>query len=572
MEVDLEMSRTAHAVLMTLALAWPAYAQEAAPSPAPEPQPAPAAPTQASPYAAPAIPTVAPTGPVLPLSLADAVQRAGENNVDIAVGRFDPLDSAEQIDQLRGFYEPTLTSNLSTTSRDSATTSALAGADTLETDTMVWNFGAFKQLRTGGLLQFSFQNNKFETNNTFEDVNPSYGSNFNLNFQQPLLRNFKTDATRTQIKIARKNLEISDLSLKTTIVNTETNVKQLYNNLIYALDNLEAQRKSLALANRLLEENRIRVRVGTMAPLDVVSAESEYASREEAVIVAEAGVQEAQDDLKRAIFPENDPAMWATVIQPTERPSAEAVTIDTEGAVTRALAARTDIETSRRNLESTTYNLEYAKNQRLPQLTGVVTYGTSGVGGTLIQRTDPTSGQIIGEVINTVPGGWADALSDAFGNDFPTWSVGVNFSYPILNKQAGAAVARAKISQDQAQASLRRLELNVASEVRSAGRAVETNWKRVESTRAARVLAERRLDAETKRFAAGMSTNFLVTQAQRDLSLAEVAELRAVADYRNSLVNFDRVQVAGVGGAGTSLSLSTRASTAGGGDLQAPGQ
>jgi outer membrane protein len=571
MEVDLEMSRTAHAVLMTLALAWPASAQEAAPTPAPEPRPvAPGA--QPSPYVAPPIPTVPATGPVLPLSLEEAVRRAMENNVDIAVQKFDPLDSEEQIAQLRGFYEPTITSNLSSTSRDSATTSALAGADTLETDTMVWNFGAFKQLRTGGLLQFNFQNNKFETNNTFESVNPSYGSNFNLQFSQPLLRNLKTDSTRTQIKIARKNREISDLSYKTTVVNTLTNVKQLYNNLIYALDNLEAQRKSLSLANRLLEENRIRVRVGTMAPLDVVSAESEYASREEAVIVAEAGVQEAQDDLKRAIFPENDPVMWDTVVQPTDRPSAEAVTLDTDAAVTRALTARTDIETSRRNLESAAFNLELARNQRLPQLNGFVTYGTSGVGGTLIERTDPTTGQIVGEVVRTVPGGWADALSDAFGNDFPTWSVGVNFSYPILNKQAGAAVARARISQDQAQATLRRLELNVASEVRSAARAVETNWKRVESTRAARVLAERRLDAETKRFAAGMSTNFLVTQAQRDLSLAEVAELRAVADYRNSLVNFERVQEAGVGGAGTSLSLSTRASTAGGGDLQAPGQ
>ena len=146
-----------------------------------------------------------------------------------------------------------------------------------------------------------------------------------------------------------------------------------------------------------------------------------------------------------------------------------------------------------------------------------------------------------------VPGGFGDAFSDVFGRDFPTWSIGVNVSYPLFNRAAKAQSARARITREQQEASLRRLEIRVTQEVRSAARAVDTNFKRVQSTRSARVLQERRLDAEEKRFAAGMSTNFLVTQSQRDLALAEVAELRAVADFRKSIVNFERVQEAGGG-------------------------
>jgi len=148
-------------------------------------------------------------------------------------------------------------------------------------------------------------------------------------------------------------------------------------------------------------------------------------------------------------------------------------------------------------------------------------------------------------------------MSSVFANDFPTWRIGFNVSYSILNRSAKASAVQARLAREQAEVSLRRLELQVASEVRSAGRAVETNFKRVASTQAARVLATRRLDAEEKKFAAGMSTNFLVTQAQRDLAVAEVNEIRAVADYRKSVINFERSLESGISGGGSTLQLAT---------------
>ena len=528
---------------MAPAAAGTAQAQETVPTPAP------VAPAQG--------PANTPDGrPPLQLSQQDVVARALESNVDIAVERFNPQASEQNVLELQGFYEPLLYSTLLQNSRSDPARNAFAGAAAVNTRTTTYDLGARKELQTGGNLQFDFTNSRASTNSVFSSFNPSFGSGFNAQLTQPLLRGFRTDPTRYQIRVARNNRLISDTQFRQTVVNTVANVRQLYNDLLYAIDNLEAQRKSLALARRLLEENQIRVRVGTMAPLDVVAAESEVAGREEAVILAEAAVLEAEDAIKRAILPQSDPEAWAARIVPIDRPTAEPVTVDTEAAVRNALEKRTDLFAARKNLENAESLVTLAKNQELPQIDLIAAYGTTGVGGTLIEREG-----LGGPIISTLPGGYGDALSNVFGRDFPTWTLGFNISYPIFNRAADANEARAEVSREQTRASLRRLELQVTAEVRSAARAVDTNLKRVQSTRAARILQERRLDAEEKRFAAGMTTNFFVTQAQRDLALAQVAELRAIADYRNSLVNFERVQEAG-GGVSFASSASSAASAA----------
>jgi outer membrane protein TolC len=538
------IAKPLYALALAVALPGLAAAQGTTPSPAP-----PAAPAEG--------------GPALQLSLQDAVTRTLENNVDIAVERFNPEQSALNISELKGFYEPILTSAITQSSRQSPATSSFSGAATLDTNTTVYNFGGIQNLPTGGGVRLDFNNNRNSTNNIFTTFNPSFNSSFNLGLSQPFLRNFHTDSTRTQIKVAKKNREISDVQFRQTVVNTVAVVKQQYYDLLYAMDNLEAQRKSLALAGKLLQENEIKVRVGTMAPLDVVFAESEKASREESVILAEAALADAEDALRRSMFNTNDPAVWATRIVPTDRPTAEPVHVDAGAAIQKALAERTDIVAARKGLENADFNVTLAKNQTLPAIDLVASYGTTGLGGT--QVLDLTTREPLAVPIS---GGFGNAICDVFGNDFPTWTIGFNVSYPIFNRQAGAASARAKLSRDQQQANIRRLEMQITQEVRSAVRAVETNYKRVESTRAARVLAERRLDAETKKFGAGMSTNYFVTQSQRDLALAEVAELRAVADYRKSLVNYERVQEAGVGGSGavTTVSNARSRTTTGGGD------
>ncbi len=478
--------------------------------------------------------------PVLNLSLDEAVKRALENNADIAVEKFNPEASALSVRAAQGAYDPYVSATLR---QDSAENRAGSTFEATETDTFRYNLGISQYLPSGANLNLSFNNTRSDNNALINTFNPSYTSNLTLSLTQPLLRNLKLDSTRQQIRVAKKNREISDVQFHQTVINTLASVKQLYYDLIYAIDNLEAQRKSLTLAKKLLDENQIKVRVGTMAPLDVVAAESEVASREEGVITAEAAQADAEDALRRAIFGSNDPQMWSLRIVPTDRPTAEPTAVDVEAAIRNALEKRTDVVVSRKSLENAETSLKFAKSQSLPGVDLVAAYGASGRGGTFHDR----GGDPFGPEIRTVPGGYGDALDEVFGRDFPTWSLGVNITYPIRNRSAAAAAAQSRLAKEQAEASLRRLELQVATEVRSAARAVDSNYKRVESTRAARVLQQRRLDAEEKRFAAGMSTNFLVTQAQRDLALAEVAELRAIADFRKSLVSFERVQEAGGG-------------------------
>jgi len=495
--------------------------------------------------------TAVPPGGNLPLSLDEAVARALENNVDIAVERYNPEQSAQDVISAQGYYDPFLFANLSKTSTDTKGTNFFSGGDVVNNKTGVWNFGLGIPIKTGGEFSLGWNNNKRDTNNAFTTFNPVYNSNLSINITQPLLRNFKVDAPRNQLRLAKKSREISDVEFRQTIINTVATVKGYYYELLFAIDSLVAAQTNLDLAKKLLGENEIRVKVGTMAPLDVVTAQSEVAAREEGVILAENALAEAEDDLKRAIFPQNDPAMWSTRVVPTDHPTAEPMPVNVEAAVQNALQNRTDVVAARKSLERADYNLQYARNRLLPQLDLVGTYGGSGAGGTELIR-DEAGGPVVG----TIPGGYGDALAEVFGRDYPTWTVGFSVSYAIPNRSAKANAASAQLSKDQTLASFRRLELQVAAEVRTAARGVESGFKRVASTQAARRLAAERLDAEEKKFAAGMSTNFLVTQAQRDLAEQQVNELRATADYRKSVINYQRVQEAGLSGSGLVAVLS----------------
>jgi outer membrane protein TolC len=492
----------------------------------------------------------------LELSLDEAVKRALENNADIVVARYNPELSVEAVRSAAGYYDPFLFSSLRHNSTDTKGTSAFSGGVTVNTKADVWNFGVGVPFQTGANFTLTFNNNKQDTNSLFTTFNPVYNSSLSLSLTQPLLKNFKIDSPREQLKLAKKSREISDVQFHQQIINTVAGVKGFYYELIYAIDNLEAARQSLALAQKLLDENEIRVKVGTMAPLDVVQAQSEVASREVDVITAENALAQAQDNLKQAIFPQNDPAMWAIRIVPTDRASAEAIPVDTDAAVRTALENRTDIVAARKSLEQADISLAFARNQLLPQLDLVANWGGTGAGGTQLVRDPPFGGPIV----STIPGGYGDALGEVFGANYPTWTVGVSVSYSVPNRTLRAQTAQARLSKDQTLASFRRLELQVAAEVRTAARGVESGFKTVASTKAARTLAEQSLDAEEKKFQAGMSTNYLVTQKQRDLAVAKVAELRAFANYRESVINLQRVQEAGVSTSGGVTVLSTGSS------------
>jgi outer membrane protein TolC len=273
------------------------------------------------------------------------------------------------------------------------------------------------------------------------------------------------------------------------------------------------------------------------------------ASREEAVILAEASIGQSEDGLRTLIFDPATPDFWTMNLKPTDTAPFQLQAVDLAGATSRAIQERTDLIAARKRLDITDYNLKYFKNQTLPGLNLQFAYNSTGLGGTqLVRGGDGFPPPVIG----TLEKGYWDMMKDVLGAKFPTWQFALNVNYPIGNSIADASYARAKVEKRQTDISLRDLELQVAQQVRDSARTLLANSKRVDATKAARVLAERRLEAEEKKFAAGMSTSFEVFQAQRDLSQARSNELRAVLDYNKSQVDYETVQVAPVSGGGVS--------------------
>src|SRR5688572_14618750 len=204
-------------LLLALVLVAPGVVSGQEPAPAPAPPPAQG-------------PANTPDGrPELPLSLQDVVTRALENNVDISVERFNPQASEQDVRELQGYYEPLLFSTLLSNSRTDPARNVFAGAEQVNTDTYTYDFGARKELQTGGALRLDFSNSRASTNSVFSNFNPSYDSNFNASLSQPLLRNFRIDPVRYQIRVARNNRLISETQFRQTVVNTVANVRQLYN-------------------------------------------------------------------------------------------------------------------------------------------------------------------------------------------------------------------------------------------------------------------------------------------------------------------------------------------------------
>jgi outer membrane protein TolC len=292
-----------------------------------------------------------------------------------------------------------------------------------------------------------------------------------------------------------------------------------------------------------------------MAPIDIIEAQAEVARNEEAVIVAEAQITRAEDALRALVFDPKNPDFWNVRFELTEQPAFKAQAVDVDRAVKNALTKRTDLEQQRKNLEATDINIRYFRNQTLPDLNVQAGYGVTGQGGTTYDFTNTFPPLLLSSV--TTP--YSSVLSKMLGNNFHNWSFAVTVGYPIGRSTAEAGLARARVSYSQSQLQLRNAEMLVATQVREVARQLNTNQKRVDATRASRELAEKKLEAQQKKFAAGMSTNFEVIQAQRDLAAARNAELLALLDFNRSQVDFDTVQQAPVNGS-VATGLATAAS------------
>lgn len=469
----------------------------------------------------------------LALSLREAVVLALQHNINLEVARLNLASLSQGVLAASGIFDPVIRLDFTESSSASPATNQLVGAQVNKQDRRAFNLNLGALLPTGGQAGVGWTNNRTKTNSTFFFLNPSYISGLTFSLTQPLLRSFGTDVNRARIEIARANRKLSLLDFERLVIATLQQVESAYWNLVYARENLKVKQRSLQLAQELLEQTRIRVRVGTSAPIDIVQSEATVAAREQDIILAENAVQAAADKLKILLGFE-EPLDFLAEIEPIDSLQAHQQVVDFEEAVQRALQRRLELRNKQVETEIVQRNVILARSSLLPQLDFSVNYGYSGVGGTFTQRNPQT-----GEILATVPGSWDDALQQIWDRDYKQWSAAVTFSQAIGNHQAKAELARRRFelaAVAQAAAAQRQA---VIAEVREAVRNLEASTKAIAAAVKARELAERNLEAELKKFENGMSTNYQVLKIQEDLATAQVAELQARVGFRQALVAYE---------------------------------
>ena len=479
-----------------------------------------------------------PAAPTVRLTLDEVVGLALENNLDIAVQRLNPQIADLDIASAHAAFLPTFDSTVGTNSRAQPSTTQLDGGQRVVVDTTTYNAGLTQALKWGGAsVEASWNNNRNGTTSIFSSFNPSYRSNLDLVYTQPLLRGFRTDPSRQRLQVTRLNREVSDIDLRRLITNTEAAVRSAYWDLVIASEAIAVQQQFVELAEDLIADNQARVELGTLAPIDIIQSQSEAAQRRQVLTEALQVRRTAELVLKRLVVSGTDDRLWVANIVPVDRPSFDPTPVDIEAAVRSALAQRTDITRARRQLDINDINLRSARDTTLPSLDVRASYTMQGLGGTEFVRSG--LGGDIGAIID---GGYGDALNQLVGNDFPAWNLSMTLSYPIGQSAEEASYARAQVQVRQTQAQIEQMELQIATEVTNAGLQIQSSLRRIEAATVARELAQQQLDAEQSKFEVGASTNFFVVQAQRDLADAQRAELQAILDYQKARIEFDRSQ------------------------------
>lgn len=469
----------------------------------------------------------------LKLSLDEAVELALQRNLRLAIERYTRQQQRLGIQEAMGIYDLNLGGNASASHDETPLASNLEGVDVQESDRTSASLGVTQLFSTGGSATFGGQVSKFDTNALSFGLNPSFGSGLELSVRQPLLRNFGKETTEFGIRVARLSSEQSQIAFAEQVIAILQQVEGAYWRLVEAREQLKVAEESKRLAMQLHEDNRIRVDVGTLAPLELVSSEAGIAAREEDLIRARAEIGNAEDVLKTLLRLEGDLA-WAASIVPETKPDIVHPKVDLVEALTTALEARPELAREATAQQAREIEAAYYRGQKKPRLDLAASYGFTGTGGDLVVRDDQ------GNVVSTVPGGLSDAVEQVTGGDFPGWSVGLELGIPIQNRAARARATIAELAVAQGRTGIEQVRQLITTEVRLAVRALETSSQELESAKVSVRLQSANLDAERKKFANGLSTSFQILQVEEDLTNARSREVRAVTNYRRALVEYYR--------------------------------
>jgi len=448
-------------------------------------------------------------------------------------------------------FDPTLNANLSEEhAKTPQSNTVFTGVPSLAQNTGTVNFSYNQGFAPGTSLSVGFQNNRQTTNSLFNTLNPTLNSNFRATLTQHLLQGFGMGLNTRFIRIARNDREIADVAFRNQVIETVSQIENIYWDLVSAYENVRAKERSLALAQKTLSDNQKQVEIGTLAPLEVVRAQSTVATNQQALIVAQTNLQLQQLLMKNALSRSlSDPVLAAAPVIPTDTmaiPAEEPVT-PVQDLINDALSHRPDLAQRRIDLTNREITRKAAANGLLPSVDLVAFYGASGLGGVQNPLSVCQPGQTgflasICTPAGRIPTqGYSDTFSNLFNSTAPDKGMGLQVNIPIRNRSAQADQMRSELELRQAEMSMQQLQNQVAIQVRNAQFTVQQNRAQVEAAEKALELAQQSLDSEQKKYALGASTNFAVLQTETDLATADSNLVQARTAYEKSRVELDRV-------------------------------
>jgi outer membrane protein len=446
-------------------------------------------------------------------------------------------------------YDPVIsgTVNLGHTTAPQANT-VTSGTSALVTSNRTANFGVSQAFASGGFASLSYNNIVQEQNSFRSTINPFTTSNLDLNISQPLLQGFGLALNRRTIRIAKNNLRAADYVFRQQLINSVANVVQLYWNLVAAISTVEVRKQAVSVAQKLYDDNQKQVEIGTLAPIEVVRAEAQLATAQQALVAAQSAVLQLEAVLKSALSRNGlaSPSVLDAHVVPTDPiriPEVEAVE-PVQDIVSRALDNRPDLAQSRIQIENSEIALTGTKNALLPTLNAVGDVRSNGLVGQQNSIIGPPS--LSTGLIQTPPiadpffiGGYGGVLAQLFGRNFPTYSIGLNLTIPLKNRAAQANVATASLNLRQNQLQVQRQINQIRVDVQNALIAVDQARATYQAAVKGRILQEQTLDADQKKLALGATTVYQVIQDQRDLTTAAAAEVSAQASYATARVQLD---------------------------------
>ncbi len=527
------------------------------------------------------------------LSLQDAIALALENNLDIELQRYGPRMAATDVQRARAgsairgvttaissasgststgvggtagattsvstgtgaalmSLEPTATFNYNWLHQTTPQTSSFTtGTNSLQTESTAANMGIQKGFLTGTAVSFGWNNSFVSNNSGRSDFNPSKSANFSLSVTQHLLEGFGKAVNNRNIRIARNNVQVSELVFKQQVMTTVASIINLYWDLVSFNQNVKVQRQAVALAQRLFEDNKKQVEIGTLAPIEIVRAEAQVASSQQALTIAETQLLQQETTIKNALSRTGvaSPSLADARIVPTDQirvPTTEAIE-PIQDLMARAMENRPELAQSRVQVDSAKIGLAGTKSVLKPTLDLVGTLQNNGLAGQV--NTLPVPSVVPGAPPtqrnpNAVDpyflGGYSTALAQLLRRNFPNYSVGFQVNVPLGNKAAEADMVRDQLAIRQQEIRQQQLVNQIRLDVTNALIAVQQARAQFESATKTRVLQEQTLAAEEKKYALGASTIYFVIQAQRDLAQAQSQEVTALSAYSRAKVSLDQ--------------------------------